>query len=101
MSDNLFFMVKATPTPKDPDNVIYEEIPLYDFLKNNVSIDESIHFFYNCTGTFDFEAIIDAYGTYQDLYNSYLSNIADTIAEEIDACGSAEWYDYNIEFIYE
>lgn len=99
MSDNLFYMIKAVP--RDKEDATYEEIPLINFLKDNVSIDESIQFFHDCYGSFDFDAIVDVYGTYQDLYNDYISSIADTIADEIDACDCAEWFDYTITFVYE
>ena len=97
MTDTCELIVHLDPT--DDATITYEDTTLAQFLSMEITIDEVLDFVASMYGTIEPEMIYEIYGSYQDMYNEYLEDVADAIVDEIQNCGEACWYDQNISIV--
>lgn len=86
-------------TPTDNATIAYEDTTLAQFLTMEITIDEALNFVASMYGSIEPEMIFEVYGSYQDMYNEYLENVASLIVDEIQECGESCWYDQNISIV--
>lgn len=97
MKDVCEFIVHLTPT--NNATIVYEDMTLAQFLTMEITIDEVLDFVASMYGSIEPEMIFEIYGSYQDMYNEYLEDVADIIVDEIQECGESCWYDQNITIV--